>query len=859
MPSVIDPPPEKQATDADVSKAPREKQATDADVSKAPREKQATDADVSKAPREKQTKDADVSKASREKQARHQAVYSILDLDDLEDMDFHFFGREAEKEMLHQAWADPDTSFLIIEGIGGIGKTALVQSWLEDLRQDRGEATTNIAIGNFSTLPHKDVELQLKLLQTEVEEMVESQKVGSTFMNLLTIIEGAEIFLSYPLDGRGSLQFEKLSEIFKLSRRASQQGFCVITTRWGASVLAESINLGFRRITLGPLASEAGVQILKHNGVRGASDAFITAVEEWEGHPEALQLLSSQLIEKFEGDLRQRDKIQGLHVPEKWDEPSMERMFAYLKGISTFPASSLFLALHIIGPHFQKLFPLLTALPLAGVGTDPKALQVDVRAVISLLQNLSLATPRTGQPNRLDSVFKSYLNYYYEIRIEHFNIAEGAWQKEIHSRLFSFYSNLPNDRFPASSQDIEALYKAMEHGIAAGKSGEVLQNIYWERICRGNEYWSTKVLGLVNQELKALTHFFEEPWSGFKRRVRSSEDLSEEKTKNVEELDLDPAFFNTKLSEEDKFFLISVVGSHLIHLGRLSEAKVVFEDVVLHNIHLNLDSQPLIQVQLCDIALLTGNIEEALNLAQSIPSVGQGWLEITRICTLARCRHHMGDSKRALMLFTEAEELQRKIQPEVECLYSVLGRHFCSMLFDEHDREGAKIRAEAALQRSYANVLDQALAQLTLVGCAFQDALDSNSIERLEDVLSKTNQVIELFEQVHAQTYLPGTFIMRSRIHRYQKKYREAEQDIVKAELISTISGMRLYQALCDWEYASLALVQGNESQFQSHLEQAKGLAKSMGFLRILPFLEGLEAEQKANSYANSNSNSNSG
>ncbi len=88
------------------------------------------------------------------------------------------------------------------------------------------------------------------------------------------------------------------------------------------------------------------------------------------------------------------------------------------------------------------------------------------------------------------------------------------------------------------------LYAAVAHGCQAGRRQDALDEVYWRRIKRGNEFFSTRKLGAFGADLAVLAGFFGPPW----RRPAAG------------------------LTEADQAFLLNEAGSDLRALGRLAEA-----------------------------------------------------------------------------------------------------------------------------------------------------------------------------------------------------------------------------------------------------------------------------------------------
>jgi hypothetical protein len=82
------------------------------------------------------------------------------------------------------------------------------------------------------------------------------------------------------------------------------------------------------------------------------------------------------------------------------------------------------------------------------------------------------------------------------------------------------------------------------HGCQAGRHQEAFDDVYWERIQRGNEYFNLKKLGAFGADLAVLSGFFDLPWR-----------------KPVDEL-----------RKSDKGLILNSAGAWLRALGRLAEA-----------------------------------------------------------------------------------------------------------------------------------------------------------------------------------------------------------------------------------------------------------------------------------------------
>jgi hypothetical protein len=89
---------------------------------------------------------------------------------------------------------------------------------------------------------------------------------------------------------------------------------------------------------------------------------------------------------------------------------------------------------------------------------------------------------------------------------------EEGW-KQAHKRLYHYYKDLPEKELPDTLAEMEPLFAAVAHGCSAGLHQEALDDVYWKRICRGEEAFINNKLGAFGSDLAMLSHFFEKPWT----------------------------------------------------------------------------------------------------------------------------------------------------------------------------------------------------------------------------------------------------------------------------------------------------------------------------------------------------------
>src|SRR5262249_17944486 len=98
-----------------------------------------------------------------------------------------------------------------------------------------------------------------------------------------------------------------------------------------------------------------------------------------------------------------------------------------------------------------------------------------------------------------------------------------AWRAG-HDRLYRYYAGIAPE-MPETLSEMIPLYSAVAHGCAASNHEEVFRQVYWNRILRGNQFFSIKKLGALGADTAALSNFFLGSWAnpveGLSEKTRS--------------------------------------------------------------------------------------------------------------------------------------------------------------------------------------------------------------------------------------------------------------------------------------------------------------------------------------------------
>ena len=640
------------------------------------------------------------------------------------------FGRDEQLKILDEAWGDERTKIISFVAWGGVGKTALVNEWLNLMGEKNWQGAQCVYGWSFYSQgttedrqASSDVFLANALEWFGDKETAESAKSpwnkGVRLAELvreqktLLILDGVEPLQYPPRPMAGKLKDQGLQGLLReLSH--GMNGLCVITTREKIKDIEGQVGHSVRLVELENLSPEAGMQVLRKAGVKGTDKELMQVSEEFGGHALALTLLGNYLEVVHNGEIRKRDLIpalmdeeeQGGHAKrvmksyEIWLKGTAELDILYLMGLFDRPAEKGAIDVLRAKPVIKGLTENLTGLS-----------EAKWKYAVEHLRELRLlAKEEEDRPDELDC---------HPLVREHFgeklkNERPEAW-REGHRRLYEYYKGVPEKEFPDTLEEMELLFRAVYHGCAAGQHQKAMNDVYRSKINRGDEKYSVKQLGAFGSILGAMSCFFDEVWS---KPVLS-------------------------LNRSSKVMVLNEASFALRALGRLHEAiETTKTDLEIYMQGDNrwprsaIASKKAARISriLSEMYLGLGEVKKAIEYGhKSIEysdKVGGGreFIRMLSCTTLADSLFQAGESEEAKRFFEEAEEIQRKRQPEYQYLYSLWGYRYCDLLLAEGKTEEVKERAEWSIEiaKRDRRLLDIALYKLSLGKAILAEAAREN-------------------------------------------------------------------------------------------------------------------------------------
>ncbi|NIA30430.1 MAG: TIR domain-containing protein [Actinobacteria bacterium] len=707
------------------------------------------------------------------------------------------FGRDKELKLLDDAWANPHCHVLCFVAFGGVGKTALVNEWLNLLAQDNYRGAERVYGWSFYSQGTREdkqasadtfFEDALQFFGYTGEPIPSAWDRGKKLAELirerktLLILDGLEPLQYPPGEMEGRLRDPGLQTLLKELARFNN-GLCLITTRCQVADIEPTVGKTTQLIELENLSSEAGMQVLREAGVsKGTDKELQQAAKEYGYHALALTLLGRYLAIRYGGEIRKRDTIQKLafendrqgaharHVMdsyENWLKGTGELELLYLMGLFDRPAP------------LGAIAALKQPLVIKGV-TDRLQRLSDEEWDFALGRLRDLRLLSVSDTDKLDChpLIREHFGEKLKARSEQRKAkGKNPWQ-EAHSRLYEYYKNLPQKLYgkelPDTLEEMEPLFAAVAHCCQAGRYQEAYEEVYRVRILRGNEFFGIQKLGAIGSCLATLASFFNFQWHQI----------------------------SDKLTDRNRGAILNEAGFHLQALGRLAEA-VQATQASLRTFISQEDWQraSIAASNISELYMILGHISQALEYGQqSLESADRSRDARARIIcrsALADALHQAGRFGEAYFIFREAENIQKERQPEMSVLYIWWGYRYCTLLIESGKYKEVMRRAYLTLKfkkESFYSILDIALDHLSLAWANLLQSLQDGQ-NNFTIVKTYLNNALDGLQRAGTQHELPRGLFARAFYYRVQNQFRQAWDDLEEAREIAERGEMKLWLA----------------------------------------------------------------
>jgi tetratricopeptide (TPR) repeat protein len=758
------------------------------------------------------------------------------------------FGRQKVLKLLDEAWDSAETNVISFVAWGGVGKSTLVNKWIERMAAENYRGARRVFAWSFYSQGTSERATSADLFINVALEWFgdENPLAGSPWdkgerlarlarqRKTLLILDGMEPLQSSFTHERGKIKDPALATLVEELARENN-GLCVITTRETIAELMEYEDAfvvppsgggipddanrlkaelrtrnSARQINLETLSPEAGRALLRVGGVRGADEELERATEDFGRHALALNLLAVYLQDIPGHHISEAAKIPDLEIPEEQGKHPRRLIAAFEKKFGEGPEVE---SLRLLGLFDRpadgpSIAALRKAPAIAGL-TDHihESFEADwLRAVQRLRKCWLIAEESRHDPDELDAhpLVREHFGQQLRERLP------DAW-REANNRLYEHLKSTAKE-FPETVEEMSPLYAAVAHGCAAGRHREALEDVYWRRIQRKEEYFTFHELGAFGADLAALTGFFVTPWQ-------------------------QPV---AGLTDGWQGLALEIAGFDLRALGRLKEASQPIQTGLATRISRE-DWQGASRpaANLSELYLMLGEVSQALAFAEQSVEIadrsGDKHTQIGSRAYFADSLHQAGRLAEAEATFREAEALQKEDYPDNPHLYPVPGFWYCDLLLGQGRLLEVRDRAAQALewteQHFHFGPLEIALNNL-LLGRAWLLQVRQEDGDAATQATDFLQRAVNGLRQAGTMLHIPRGLLARAELRRVLGEYERARTDLDEAQRIAERGEMGLHLCDCHLEAARLCLATGERAQARAHWATAKAMVERMGYHR---------------------------
>ena len=784
------------------------------------------------------------------------------------------FGREDELETLREAWNSPQTKLLSIVAFGGTGKSALVNTWLQEMsthdymRAHRVLAWSFYSQGTKENLVSADEFIGRSLdwlgsrlfsLNPWARGMELAARIKEQGKFLL-VLDGVEP-LQHPPDAPevgGRLTDDSIWALLQSLAEPDWQGLCVITTRVDLSDLRPfecggSQSRGtVEKLELGNLKERDGMRLLAHLiGRQADSGELRDAVHEIKGHALAITLLGHYLRDVKAGDLAGRFDLEQLTKAERDGGHARRVMATYARWFQDNRHLAELALLRLIGLFDRPAEPMAMEALLADRALGPLVHALD--EVGGPAWNHALdALRRAALLNEAFPDDIGVLDAHPLVR-EHFreDLRSGSPEMWLagNRRLFHHYAESA-PRVPSDAKSMQPLYAAATHGCSAELFQQVFDEVLLPRIWRDRRTnYSTRHLGLTGADLVALSNYFEaRRWTDLKR---------------------------IELTPEAAVLIRTNAGVRLRQLGRLRDARDCFGAVVAEIDRdaageAQLENASYAAAQDCELLVIAGRLVSEDEGGESALASGERAVEYADLgsdayfqmharSSLAEVYFMLSDLDRAGTLFEQAMEIERRRASRPPFLYSQGLYRYGYYLIERG--EAASILREATQDSDWgSNGTDSSLLskaiRLLILGAARRAKIELG--DRSPELLAETGKILneahDQFQTAGYRDYLVRGVLERAHFFRVRgapDDYGKARADLHKAALEAErgqmsllLAEVHLGRAACGldyWPRMSNPQRSDARAQISEALAEARTLVASLRYHRRDAMLQDLQ------------------
>ncbi|MHC4285345.1 MAG: P-loop NTPase fold protein, partial [Planctomycetota bacterium] len=556
----------------------------------------------------------------------------------------NFVGRDEALDTITEWYRREDVRIGSLIGWGGVGKSVLVRKWYDELEANKIQPDGIFWWGFYR---NASLEQFLNALLRYVSGgQIEPETIKGTWEktdrikdNLglgayLIILDGFEQMQNAETgDGFGRMKHRELTALLRYWADVPKaSGMLLITSRFPLKDLDDWENRGYESLQLGDLNITDALSMLKNRGVKGSDEEMTEVINRYKCHALSLTSLAGYLVRYYGGDIKQAPDIEFVlgdkrrfrdlnNLLRRYAEKMSEAEHVFLNIFSLFRKE-------VTEDDFVSVFRKKTEVSTYN-DVLVKMSNLDFRDLVGGLVDWRLIS--------YDETKKTYSTHPL-IKVYFESDFESKYKKLCHKRIYEYIGEYAPEEAD-TLEEMQPLFEQVYYGCAGGLYDDVLVDVYWEKIYRGNEDFLTQKLGAWETALSIVKNFF--PESDFSKMPLVSK-------------------------KSDQGWLINEAGLALLNTGRSKEAEKTFlkgiKVAVQDNNEINASAshQNLAELQFRTGELESGRISAEKALASSEKAESDKYI-VNSKAYLGWILYMLGKTEEVEKHFEMADKIEIKI------------------------------------------------------------------------------------------------------------------------------------------------------------------------------------------------------
>lgn len=377
-----------------------------------------------------------------------------IDITRLPKTEFELFGRQQELTLLDQLWESAGANVVSFVAFGGVGKTTLLNKWVEKMRWDNYRGAQKVFAWSFySQGTNEQVTSADLFINTALQWFgsTSTSSVGGPILSpwdkgkrladlirqhkTLLLLDGMEPLQSGHDFEKGKIKDAALSTLVAELAK-SNHGLCLITTRENVAEI-DRYPATCKQINLEQISEEAGSALLRVRRVQGSDEELQRLSRAFGNHALAINLLA-EYLRQFPGHPAQKGfAVPDLNAPDEKGRHARRLMEAFAQQFGNNVELEFLQVLGLFNrPAPQAAIDAVIKAPLISGLTDGLAKLSEVewpRLLHKLREFRLLARAYQHRPDTLDC--HPLVREHFGEKLRQQNPA--AW-KEAHGRLYEY-------------------------------------------------------------------------------------------------------------------------------------------------------------------------------------------------------------------------------------------------------------------------------------------------------------------------------------------------------------------------------------------------------------------------------------